>query len=117
MLVPRSNATAAAIGKKLVLDDNGFACMSCHAAGEHGGDAVFEVPGLNFQYTVERLRKEHFHRWMMNPGRVVPNSRMPQFADLEGRSPFKQHYDGDARKQFEAIWQWLLEGREISPPR
>ncbi len=25
-------------------------------------------------------------------------------------------YDGDARKQFEAIWQYLLAGREIKPP-
>jgi mono/diheme cytochrome c family protein len=112
----KSDAKKAAIGKKLVLSDGGFACVSCHAAGKFGGDSVFEVPGVNFQYTTERLRREHFHRWMLNPGRVVRDSRMPQFADLDGKSPFTKYYDGDARQQFEAIWQWLLEGRAISPP-
>lgn len=115
--VPESDARKAAIGKKLVLRDGGFACMSCHAAGDSGADSVFEVPGVNFQYTVERLRREHFQRWMLNPGRVVRDSRMPQFADLEGKSPFTNYYDGDARRQFEAIWQWLLQGRAISPPQ
>ncbi len=113
---PKSKKDLVPIGKKLVLQDSGFACVSCHAAGSYGGENVFEVPGLNFQYTTERLRKEHFIRWMLNPGRVVSNSRMPQFADDEGRSQFTEHFDGDAVKQFDAIWQWLLEGREISSP-
>jgi hypothetical protein len=41
---------------------------------------------------------------------------MPRFADREGKSPFTRHFGGDARRQFEAIWQWLLEGRAITPP-
>ena len=67
-------------------------------------------------YAAERLRREPFHRWMLDPSRVVKNSRMPQFADDEARRPFTAYYEGDARKQFEAIWQWFLEGRNITPP-
>jgi len=44
---------------------------------------------------------------MLSPLRVVPETRMPQFADPEGRSPFTEILGGDARKQFEAIWQFL----------
>ena len=104
------------VGKRLALRDGGFSCVSCHGVGKKPPEAVFEVPGVNFMYAAERLRREHFHRWMLDPSRVVKNSRMPQFADDEARSPFTAYYEGDARKQFEAIWQWFLEGRNISPP-
>ena len=104
------------VGKRLALRDGGFSCVSCHGVGKKPPEAVFEVPGTNFMYAGERLRREHFHRWMLDPSRVVKNSRMPQFADDEARSPFTAYYEGDARKQFEAIWQWFLEGRNISPP-
>ena len=104
------------VGKRLALRDGGFSCVSCHGVGKKPPEAVFEVPGVNFMYAAERLRRDHFHRWMLDPSRVVKNSRMPQFADDEARSPFTAYYEGDARKQFEAIWQWFLEGRNISPP-
>ena len=112
----KSDLAMAKVGKRLALRDGGFSCVSCHGVGEKPPEAVFEVPGTNFMYASERLRREHFHRWMLDPSRVVKNSRMPQFADDEARSPFTAYYGGDARKQFEAIWQWFLEGRNITPP-
>ena len=112
----KSDSEMARVGKKLALRDGGFSCVSCHGVGKKPPEAVFEVPGTNFMYASERLRREHFHRWMLDPSRVVKNSRMPQFADDEARSPFVKYYGGDARRQFEAIWQWFLEGRDITPP-
>ena len=112
----KSDPAMAKVGKRLALRDGGFSCVSCHGVGEKPPEAVFEVPGTNFMYASERLRREHFHRWMLDPSRVVKNSRMPQFADDEARSPFTAYYGGDARKQFEAVWQWFLEGRNITPP-
>jgi len=112
----KSDPAMAKVGKRLALRDGGFSCVSCHGVGKKPPEAVFEVPGTNFMYASERLRREHFHRWMLDPSRVVKNSRMPQFADDEARSPFTAYYGGDARKQFEAIWQWFLEGRNITPP-
>ena len=114
--LPESDKGMARVGKRLALRDGGFSCVSCHGVGKKPPEAVFEVPGTNFMYASERLRREHFHRWMLDPSRVVKNSRMPQFADDEARSPFIAYYAGDARKQFEAIWQWFLEGRNITTP-
>ena len=111
----KPDGAMAAIGKKLALRDGGFSCVSCHGVGKKPPEAVFEVPGTNFMYASERLRREHYHRWMLDPSRVVKYSRMPQFADDEARSPFTGYYGGDARKQFESIWQWFLEGRGITP--
>lgn len=112
---PASDPEMAAVAKKLILGD-GFNCVSCHDIGKVKALGPFEAKGVDFQFARERLRKSFYHRWMMNPQRVAPESRMPQFADDEGRSAFSGYYDGDARRQFEAIWQYLLEGREISPP-
>jgi hypothetical protein len=41
---------------------------------------------------------------------------MPAYEREDGTTPLSDIYGGDARKQFEAIWQYLLEGREIKAP-
>ncbi len=107
---------AAEFGRRLVAQQGGFNCVSCHDVGESSAVGVFDVKGPNFTHVAQRLRKEFFHRWMRNPIRVEPESKMPQFADDEGRSPITDIYGGDARKQFEAIWQYLLAGEKIKPP-
>jgi hypothetical protein len=43
----------------------------------------------------------------MHPLRIDPESKMPKFADDEGKTPLTQYYEGDARKQFDAIWEYL----------
>ena len=52
----------------------------------------------------------------MSPIRMDPNTKMPSFERDDGKTPITTVYDGDARKQFEAIWHYLLAGREIKPP-
>jgi cbb3-type cytochrome oxidase cytochrome c subunit len=106
--LPAPDAEMARTGRHLVAGDNGFKCNACHGIGAEKATAVFEAAGINFAHTVERLRKQYYHRWMLNPMRVEPQSRMPQFLDA-GASPFREIYDGDGHRQMEAIWQYLLE--------
>jgi hypothetical protein len=40
---------------------------------------------------------------------------MPKYGDDEGKTGLPT-FDNDASKQFEAIWQYLLEGKQIKPP-
>lgn len=94
----------------------GFACIQCHGVGDKPAQNVFEAQGINFAYTKERLRHEYFIRWMLKPSRIQPGTRMPAFALEDGTTPFTEVYGGDARKQFEAIWQYLLQGRDVTPP-
>jgi mono/diheme cytochrome c family protein len=114
----KQDATLATAGRKLMgkTPNEAFACVQCHAVGKAPPLAPFEAPAVNFAYSKDRLRKEYFHRWVHNPIRIDPNTKMPAFEREDGKTTITSSFDGDARKQFEAIWQYLLSGKDITPP-
>jgi mono/diheme cytochrome c family protein len=114
---PPPDEQMAPVGQKLIGAAGGFSCVQCHAVGPAPPLAPFEAPAMNMQSITERLRKDYYHRWMLNPIKVDPNTKMPAFADAEGRSAIRDVYDGDATQQFEAIWQFLLRGKDAKPPQ
>ena len=67
--------------------------------------AAFELEGVNFALAHERLRKEWFIRWMDNPSSVTPSTKMPRYSE-DGKSQ-RPELDGDAAKQFDAIWNYI----------
>ena len=93
------------IGKNLVGSD-GFGCTTCHGIGDQEPSAAFEVGAINFELVPLRLREGYYHRWMDDPAAVVPGNKMPKYAD-GNQSQRGDVLDGDASKQYEAIWQWL----------
>ncbi len=97
----------AAIGRKLVGADGGFTCVQCHGVGEQKATQVFEAEGINFAHVKARLREEYFHRWMQNPQRIDFATKMLKYADKDGKTPFTGILEGDARRQFGAIWEFL----------
>lgn len=109
----RTDPELVAIGKKLIGADGGFACTLCHALGKQPPIGVFEVQGIDLALTAERLREGYFHRWMSNPLRVDPASRMPRYGDDQGKTGFVDVLGGEARRQFEAMWQYLSTGRDL----
>lgn len=115
---PPPDAAAAAVGSKLAgkTPNASFSCTQCHAVAKQPPFAPFEAPAVNFAYSAERLRKDYYHRWVHNPVKIDPNTKMPAFEREDGKTTITGAYDGDARKQFEAIWQYLLAGRAIQPP-
>ena len=115
---PKPDPEMAPVGQKLVgkTPNQAFACVQCHAVAEVPPFAPFEAPALNFKYVRERLRKDYYHRWVHNPLKVDPNTKMPAFERDDGKTSITTVYDGDARKQFEAVWQYLLNGPDIKPP-
>jgi mono/diheme cytochrome c family protein len=106
----------AEIGKKLISKNGGFSCIQCHGVADQKPLAPFEAPAINFAHVSERLNREYYDRWVYNPQRVLQGTRMPQFADVEGKTALKDTLDGDARKQFDAIWNFLLQGEKVTPP-
>lgn len=94
-------------GETLLGENGGFNCLSCHGVGERPPTAVFEAPGINLGYTPDRLRKGYFHRWVFHPLRIDPDTKMPRYADDDGKTPLTDLYEGVARDQFEAIWEYL----------
>ena len=104
---PAPNAEMIANGEKLIGADGGFNCITCHAVGEKEATAVFEAPAINFAQTAERLRKGYFHRWVLAPTRIDPDTKMPKYADPEGVTQLSEPYEGKGPTQFEAIRQYI----------
>lgn len=113
---PPADPALAKIGQKLVSNDGGFSCISCHSVGEQKATQVFESEGLNLAYPAERLQKSYFLRWVQNPLRVEPATKMPVYFDEEGKSPLADVLEGSAAKQIDAVWQYLRAGEKIQPP-
>jgi mono/diheme cytochrome c family protein len=112
---PAPDPALSEAGRKLSGPDGGFDCLSCHGIGPKAATKVFEGPGPNFKYARARLRKEYFFRWVLSPLRIEPGTKMPQFFQ-DGRTQLTEVLDGDASRQIEALWQYLLEGEKIRPP-
>ncbi|MCA8955195.1 MAG: c-type cytochrome [Planctomycetes bacterium] len=95
------------IGRQLLPQDGGFGCTQCHAVGAQAAEQVFEAPGIGLEQATVRLRKEYFFRWMWNPPRIDPTTKMTRFVDAEGRTGLGDVLDGDGAAQLEAIWSYL----------
>ena len=106
---PPSPGPGAEDGSKLLSSDGGFNCIQCHGIGAAPAVAVFEAPGVNLGYANQRLQKDYYHRWMLNPLSFDPTTRMPKFSPDGVTTPLSDTLGGQARDQFEAIWQALNE--------
>jgi cytochrome c553 len=100
---PTPDAALAAAGQRLIGEDEGFSCIKCHAVGSQPAVAAFEAPGINLAAAADRLRYGYYRRWMLDPLRVDPLTKMPKFSP-DGRATSVAALDGDARRQFDAIW-------------
>ncbi len=98
-------------GQRLVAIGTGFACVNCHAVAGQPAVQVFEREGIDLATARGRLRHEYYTRWLADPRRLDPDSKMPKFADAKGKTAFKDVLDGDAARQFEAIWHFLGQRR------
>jgi mono/diheme cytochrome c family protein len=105
----------AEFGRKLSGPAGGLDCLSCHGIGARGATKVFEAPAPNFKLSRARLRKDYYDRWVREPLRLEPGTKMPQFIK-DGRTQLTEILDGDGVKQADALWNFLLEGDAIRPP-
>jgi mono/diheme cytochrome c family protein len=103
----KADPSLAATGEKLV-GMTGYACVTCHAINDKKALAAFEVKGINFGLTHQRLREDYFHQWMFNPLRLVPDTKMPRYTNPDDGTGLRADIlEGDSKKQFEAIWEYL----------
>jgi mono/diheme cytochrome c family protein len=110
---PAPDAKLAVIGEKLIPQQGGFKCSECHAIGKAPALQPFEAPGINLLDAALRLRYSYYQRWMMAPDRVDVNMRMPVFAPDGKTTQLRDTLDGDARKQFDALWHYI----QTLPPK
>ena len=104
--------SAAHIGRQMVVSGG---CANCHNVGEFVGGQSPSTAGINFAYTAERLMYPYFHRWMLNPPRIWPETVMPRyFSGANGPFPF---YDGNIDQQVRAFWEYMRLGANMPAPQ
>ena len=71
---------------------------------------------MDLAIMTERLKKDWFHNYMVNPNKYRPGTRMPtSFPEGVSSLPTKV-LDGTAETQIEAIWVYLSDGKAATLP-
>ena len=106
------SAREVGFGRKLVGTD-GLACISCHTFGGHKS---LGIPAMDLTLMTQRLNKEWFHRYAVDPAALRPGTRMPSFWP-EGKSSRTDILNGDTERQINAVWAYLAKAREAGLPQ
>lgn len=99
------------VGRKLS-GSEGLGCIKCHDISGHVGGGT---RGPDLARTAERLRFDWYERWMHNPQRLAPGTKMPQNFN-NGKSAYDKVMKGEADPQIEAIWAYLSLGPGLPLP-
>jgi putative heme-binding domain-containing protein len=102
--------------RKLATDmigNQGLNCIACHTFQHKPGQTM---PAVDLTEMADRLKKGWFEHYMKDPQRFHRGTVMPTFWP-GGNAMRRDFFDGDADQQIEAIWQYLLEGRQARTPR
>ena len=91
--------------------NNGLNCVSCHTYQYKLSDTM---PAVDLTEMADRLKKDWFYQYMLAPQTFSPNTVMPSF--WPGGHAIRKDIAGTADHQIEAIWQYLLDGRQAGMP-
>ncbi len=97
---------------RLIVGDQALSCIKCHTFEKF---AATGIQSLDMTTMTRRLRRDWFHRYLLDPQKYRPGTRMPA-AWPNGRSVVPDILHGDPAIQIEAIWQYLLDGNQAKIP-
>jgi mono/diheme cytochrome c family protein len=100
-----------AAGKNLV-GAQGLGCIKCHTFNGKGTPGI-QVMDLTIM--AERLQKDWYYHYMLNPPAFRPGTRMPA-AWPGGQAVMKKVLGGDTPLQIRSTWAWLLDGKNAAEP-
>lgn len=100
-----------ATGRALV-GDQALACIKCHTFGNHQATGI---QALSLTRMTERIREDWFLRYLFDPARFRPGTRMPT-GFPNGQAAIRTIYEGDPGKQISAVWTYLKEGERAGVP-
>ena len=108
---PAADEELITAGRTLV-GDKGFSCIKCH---DMLGIASAGTRGPELARVAERVTYDWYVRWMTDPQRLQPGTRMPTVF-FGGKSTYTHILDGVPDKQRLALWQYLLVCRNLPYP-
>ena len=92
--------------------NRGLNCVACHTYRFQTSDTM---PAVDLTEMTERLKKDWFYQYMLDPQRFSPNTVMPSF--WPNGKAIRTDLSGSPEEQVEAIWQYLIDGRQARAPR
>lgn len=98
-------------GRKLV-GATGLSCIKCHSYNNVRGGGLGVIDLLAMP---SRLRLDWFKRYLQDPTKYRPGTRMPN-SFPNGHSAYTKLYDGDPDKQSTAMWAYLNAGDSVKEP-
>lgn len=97
---------------RLMVGDQALSCIKCHSFDRY---AATGIQAMDLTTMTRRLRRDWFHRYLLNPQAYRAGTRMPA-AWPNGKSVVPQILDGRPAVQIEAIWTYLLDGKQARLP-
>jgi len=97
---------------RLMVGDQALSCIKCHYFDRHKATGI---QSLDLTTMTKRLRRDWFHRYLLNPQAYRPGTRMPS-AWPNNRSVVPKILHGDPAQQIEAIWLYLKAGSKAKIP-
>ncbi|MDB4483611.1 c-type cytochrome [bacterium] len=92
--------------------NQGLNCVACHTYQYKQSDTM---PAVDLTEMTDRLKKEWFFQYMLAPQSFSPNTVMPSF--WPAGKAIRADLKGDSKFQIEALWQYLIDGRQARIPR
>jgi hypothetical protein len=95
----------------------GYSCVACHVW--NGTNLTEPEPGAagpELMSVASRIRRDYFDRWLDDPSRVVPRTPMPQIFQRGKPAMPATILGGDPKRQKDALWSYLMLGRDAPSP-
>lgn len=97
---------------RMLVGDKGLSCIKCHIFDRH---AATGIQSLDMTKMTKRLRREWFVRYLLDPQKYRPGTRMPA-AWPRGQVAYPDVLGGTAQAQIEGIWTYLADGSQAKVP-
>src|SRR5262249_50758722 len=89
-----------------------FGCVKCHTFAGHKAEGI---QAIDMSSMAQRLQRDWFHRYLLDPQKISPLPRMPSAWPM-GLSTLPDLLEGEPVRQIEAIWLYLSDGNKAALP-
>ncbi|RLS22869.1 MAG: cytochrome c1 [Planctomycetota bacterium] len=97
---------------RLLVGSKALGCIKCHTFNNQKAEGI---QALDLTSMPQRLKRDWFQRYMLDPQPFRPGTRMPAPWPM-GKTFFDDILEGSTKKQIEGIYVYLSQGSKASPP-